>query len=185
MNTREIECRFLEIDKEKLVKKLLDLGAKDHGEEMIEEVIIYDALATWKTQNRILRLRKIGDVIKCTYKEHQSQTVDGAYEIEFEVSDYDKAELLFEKLGFVGYRHQQKKRHTLELHGATFDIDTWPKIPTYLEIEAESEQVLKDVVKTIGYDWNSAVFKDAAYIIEENYNIPVRALKWFTFDRVE
>lgn len=185
MNTREIECRFLEIDKEKLIKKLLDLGAKDHGEEMIEEVIIYDEAMLWKDQNRRMRLRKVGDKVQCSYKEHQAETVDGAYEIEFEVSDYEKAKLLFEKIGFVGYRHQQKRRHTLELDGVTFDIDTWPRIPTYLEIEAESEQKLKDAVTAIGYDWANVVFKNPAFIIEENYGIPVRALKWFTFDRVE
>ena len=42
MNTKEIEVRFLEVDKPSLVSKLLKLGAHDEGEIMLEETIIYD-----------------------------------------------------------------------------------------------------------------------------------------------
>jgi len=185
MTTQEIECRFLEIDKEALVKKLLELGAEDRGETLLEETIIYDAAGAWKTGNRFLRLRKVGDKIKLAYKEHREHAVDGAFEIEFGIDDYAKAELLFEKIGLVPFRRQQKKRHTLDLKGVTFDIDTWPRIPTYVELEAESEQSLKDAVKSINYDWKNAVFQNAAWVIEEKYGIPVRKLRYFTFDRCE
>ncbi|MCR4274916.1 MAG: CYTH domain-containing protein [Candidatus Campbellbacteria bacterium] len=185
MEHKEIECRFLEIDKDKLVKILLGLGAKDLGEVMLEETIIYDQALKWKEANRFVRIRKTGERVKLSYKEHNAHAVDGAYEIEFDVSDYKKAELLFEKVGLVPYRHQQKKRHTLELDGVTFDIDTWPRIPTYVELEAENEGDLKKVVLKIGYDWKDAIFNNAAWVIEEKYGIPVRKLRWFTFDRME
>jgi adenylate cyclase class 2 len=185
MNTQEIECRFLEIDKEALIKKLLELGAVDEGEIMLEETIIYDPELKWRDEHRFVRLRKVGDKTKLTYKEHREHTVDGAYEIEFGIDDYKKAELLFEKIGLKPFRHQQKKRHTLHLNGVTFDIDTWPRIPTYVELEGESEHALKDAAKVVGYDWKNAVFHNASWVIEEKYNIPVRKLQWFTFDRYE
>jgi adenylate cyclase class 2 len=185
MNTQEIECRFLEIDKEKLVKKLLELGAHDEGENMLEETIIYDKEATWKDSNKFIRLRKIGNKIKLSYKEHTAHTVDGAYEIEFGVDDFKKPELLFEQLGLKAYRHQQKKRHTLILEGVTFDIDTWPKIPTYVEIEGESEEALKKAALAVDFKWEDAEFHDAAWVIENKYNIPVRSMTWFTFDKFE
>lgn len=185
MNIQEIECRFLEIDKESLVKKLLELGAHDEGETMLEEIIIYDKEGKWKDSNKFIRLRRIGNKIKLSYKEHRSHTVDGVDEIEFEVDDFKKPELLFEKLGLVAYRHQQKKRHTLQLNDVTFDIDTWPRIPAYVELEGDSEEALKKAALTVGFDWNKAVFHDAAWVIENNYKIPVRSMKWFTFDRFE
>ena len=185
INTQEIECRFLEIDKDVLVKKLLELGAHDKGESMLEETIIYDPECNWRNENRFIRLRKVGDKTKLTYKEHREQAVDGAYEIEFGIEDYKKAELFFEKIGFKPYRHQQKKRHTLELSGVTFDIDTWPRIPTYVELEGESEQALKDAARAVGFDWKDVVLNDPAWIIENKCNIPVRKLRWFTFDKYE
>ena len=40
---KEIETRFLDIDKEELVKKLVSLGASDEGEEKLEEIIFHAA----------------------------------------------------------------------------------------------------------------------------------------------
>ncbi len=185
MNTQEIECRFLEINKEALIKKLHELGAVDEGETMLEETIIYDKDLKWREEQRFIRIRKVGDTTKLTYKEHREHTVDGTYEIEFEIDDFQKAEMLFEKAGLHPYRHQQKKRHRMKLNDVTFDIDTWPKIPTYVELEGESEKELKDAAQLIGLNWKDAVFHDAAWVIENKYNIPVRTLRWFTFDRYE
>jgi adenylate cyclase class 2 len=185
MSIKEIECRFLEIDKEDLVRRLLDLGAHDEGENMLSETIIYDVEGKWRDSNKFIRLRKVGDKIKLSYKEHRKHTIDGADEIEFEVNDFKKPELLFEKLGLVAYRHQQKYRHTLELNGVTFDIDTWPKIPVYVEIEGSSEEAIRKAAEAVGFNWDNAVFHDAAWVIENKYNIPVRSMKWFTFDRFE
>ncbi len=185
MNTQEIECRFLEIDKEALIKKLRELGAEDKGETLLEEVIIYDAEAEWRKENRFLRLRKTGDKTELSYKEHQAHAVDGAYEIDFEVGDFKKAELLLEKIGLKAYRHQQKYRHTFILEGVSFDIDTWPKIPTYVELEGDSEDVLKKAAEAVGLNWSDAEFHNASWVIENKYNIPVRSMKWFTFDKFE
>ncbi len=185
MNTQEIECRFLEIDKTALVKKLHDLGAEDKGEVMLEETIIYDPEFKWRDEQRFVRLRKQGDKIKLSYKEHQEHTVDGTYEIEFEISDYKKAELLFEKIGLKPYRHQQKYRHTFILNGVTFDIDTWPKIPSYVELEGYSEEELKKAAILVGYDWKDVEFHNARWVIENKYKIPVSTMQWFTFDRFE
>jgi adenylate cyclase class 2 len=182
---KEIECRFLEIYKDALIKKLIELGAEDQGEVMLEETIVYDKDLKFLEERRFVRLRKSGDTIKLTYKEHTHLAVDGAVEIEIEISDMKKAEAILEKIGLIAYRHQQKKRHTLILNDVTFDIDTWPKIPTYVELEGKSEDALKKMVELIGYDWKNVEFRDARRVIEEVYKIPVGKLKWFMFERVE
>lgn len=182
---QETECRFLEIDKDALVRKLKELGAEDRGEIMLEEVIIYGPDNAWKDEPRFIRLRKKGDATKLTYKEHRSQTLGGAYELELEVSDLEKAVSFFEAIGFPPYRRQQKKRHSFEHNGVTFDIDTWPRVPVYVELEGPSEEALKEAASNVGYDWADAVFNDAAWVLENKYHTPLRSLRWFTFDRVE
>ncbi len=185
MNTQEIECRFLEIDKEALIKKLRELGAKDLGEVMLEETIIYDRELKWRDEQRFLKLRKAKDKITLTYKEQKEHTIDGTYEIEFGIDDFKKAELLFEKIGLQPFRHQQKLRHTFQLGEVTFDIDTWPRMPAYVELEGDSEDDLKKAAQVVGYDWNNVTFKPPRWIIETKYNIPVGKMTWFTFDRFE
>ena len=182
---KETEVRFLEINKDSLVKNLKALGAADKGESMLEEVIIYDKDLKWLDERRFIRLRKSGDSTTLTFKHHTAMDKGEAVEIELEISDLEAAVSLFEAVGFVAYRRQQKKRHTLELDGVTFDIDTWPRIPTYIELEGESLEALKKAAKTIGLDWSRAVFKDARSVIEEVYHIPVSKMRWFTFDRFE
>lgn len=185
MNTKEIECRFLEIDKEKLVKKLNELGAHDEGENLIEETVIYDKDLKWRDEQKFVRLRKVGDKIKLTYKDQKIQTVDGTFEIEFEIEDYKKAKLLFEKIGLFPFRHQQKRRHAFKLDGVSVDIDSWPMIPTYVELEGESEEDLKKAAKLLELDWIKADFHNARWVIENVYKIPVGTFRWYRFDRCE
>jgi len=184
MNMREIEVRFLEIDKQSLVDCLVASGAEDRGEQLLTETIIYDRDLEWKEKNTFLKLRKTNTDTLLTYKE-QTDTIDGTLEIEFVVSDAEMAQALLAKLGYPGFRQQEKYRHTLVLDGVTFDIDTWPHIPTYVELEGSSEAALKQAAEKVGLAWIEAVVDNPRKIIEERYGIPVGSLRWFTFDRVE
>lgn len=183
---REIEARFLEIDKDEFVKKLHALGAKDLGEILLKEIIFFDRGLEWlKVGGEFIRLRIAGAKTILAYKHHKQKTVDGTTEIEFEVGDAKKAKAFLETIGFIAYRHQEKKRHTFQLDAVTIDIDTWPRVPTYVELEGSSEQALKDTAAKLGLEWNDAVFGAAGTIIEKHYGIPVHTMHWFTFDRFE
>jgi adenylate cyclase, class 2 len=182
---QEIEVRFLEINAEAIKQKLEELGAEDLGDELLEEVIFYDQDRTWLDERRFIRLRTRKGKTTLTYKQHHASTATDTEEIEFEVSDSSKAEAFLEKLGYHAFRHQQKKRHSYQFGEAEIDIDTWPQIPTYLEIEGSSEDVLRTTAEMLGLEWGDAVFEDARKIIEGRYNIPVSQMTWFTFERFE
>lgn len=186
MGYTEIEVRFLEINKESLIQKLTELGATDLGEKLLDERIIYDNELTWRDSvQKILRLRSVDGVTELAYKERKQLTADGMEEIEFGVSDIDAAEALLSRLGYSTFRYQQKKRHTFKLNEVIVDIDTWPKIPTYVELEGHSEDSLKWAAEQLGFDWSTAELRSPRTIIEDVYNIPVGNMKWFTFDRFE
>ncbi|MEK7128721.1 MAG: CYTH domain-containing protein [Patescibacteria group bacterium] len=182
---KEIEVRFLEIDKNELIKKLTKLGAIDNGETTLNEIIFYDPELSWLKERRFVRLRTIGNITNLTYKSNKDQTVDSAYEVEFSITEPQEAVKFLEGIGLVAYRHQEKKRHTFVAKDIVIDIDTWPKIPTYVEFEGPSEESLKNFSKLLGFSWSSAVFDDARGVIEKHYNIPIGEMKWFTFKRWE
>lgn len=185
MNTQEIECRFLEIDKEALIKKLNELGAADSDEEMVEETIFYDQELKWRDEQKFTRLRKTGGQTKLTFKDQKVQTIDGTFELEVTIDDYQKGLLLLEKIGLLPYRQQQKKRHSFTLNNVTVDIDTWPNIPTYVELEGESESDLKAAAELLDLDWNKADFHNARWVIENVYGVPVGNYRLFTFAKCE
>lgn len=184
MNT-EIEARFLEVNKRSLVSALIARGATDLGEVTLNEIIFYDKALTWSNKGRVVRLRSSGNKITLTYKENKAQTVDSAREIEFDVSSLPQAKLFLETVGLQAFRHQEKRRHSLQFGDVTIDIDTWPNIPTYAEFEGPSEAAIRAVAESVGYAWTDAVFDDARVIIEQRYNVPVSSLRWFTFERCE
>jgi len=93
-NNREIEVRFLNISPKSIIKKLQKLNAKDEGQYKILETIFYDKQKTWLEKGKFVRLRKARNKIFLSYKHHQKHTATGTFEIEFEVSSFNKAKLL-------------------------------------------------------------------------------------------
>ena len=58
------------------------------------------------------------------------------------------------------------------------DIDSWPLIPTYLEIEGQSEDAVYHVLEVLGFDKNDAttrdvegIYLDYGYKLEEIYDL--------------
>ncbi len=169
---KEIETRFLDIDKEKLAKELGELGAIDKGEEKLEEIIFHPADKSWIGKRKFVRLRKTKNKIKLTYKENVEQTADSAREIEFEVPDWDKCVEFLSKLGLEPMRQLEKYRHTFVLGDVTIDIDTWPKIPAYAEIEGSSVESLKAVSEKLHMDWEKRFDGDAREVFRRyGYNL--------------
>ncbi len=158
---QEIETRFLDVDKDELVKKLAQVGALDKGEEKLEEMIFHAADMSWVGKHKFIRLRKAENKIKLTYKENVEQTVDSAREVELEVSDLDKCSEFLSRIGLQLIRRLEKYRHTFELGDVTVDIDTWPKIPAYAEIEGPSVESLKKACNILDLDWEKRFDGDA------------------------
>jgi adenylate cyclase class 2 len=178
----EIETRFLEINKDELVKTLVSQGALDKGEQKLEEVIFHAADGSWIGKRKFVRLRKTKNKIKLTYKENVEQTVDSAREIELEVSDMGKCSQFFEKIGLKAMRELEKYRHTFELGEVTIDIDTWPKIPTYAEIEGPSIESVKDACSKLGFDWEKRFDGDAREVFK-HYGYDLDIIDVITFDK--
>lgn len=185
MQNREIEVKFLEINKEELIAKLRSFGATDIGERKESDWIYYDSAGEWRDSGKeFIRVRQ-GRKITMAYKKEEEDTVTGVKEIEFEISDTQKARDFLEATGFQLARAQEKIRHTFKFDDVTVDIDSWPRIPTYVELEGPSEESIKKAAGRLGFEWRRGIFGTAQNAIEKNYKIPVRKLRYFTFDKVE
>ncbi len=185
MTNREIEVKFLDVDKSALIEKLQSLKAKDLGEELITEQIFYDKEKKWIEEHKFIRIRTTKKGSFLTYKHTQDRTALGVLEIEFKIEEHQKVKDFLEQINFVMNRSQEKKRHKFTIEDVIIDIDTWPKIPTYVEIEGPNEAAIKKVSEQLGFDWTKGIFNTAAEVIEEVYKLQVRTFKYFTFDKVE
>ena len=150
---QEIEVKFLNIDQDKLQLKLAEIGAKKIGEYFYRRRVFdypdwrLDKAASW------LRLREEGDSITLSFKKrtgadtHDGTSNDtGMEEIEIEVNDFGRTAELILKLGFIEKHYAENKRIRWIKDGVEFDIDTYPELEPYLEIEAPAwEQIDKAI----------------------------------------
>ena len=141
----EIEAVYLDINKEEIEKELRAIGAEKTGDIFYRHSSYdYPDLRLDK-DNSWIRLRDEGDKIILAFKKRLGVTSqdgstndEGMEEIELEVSSYEETAHFLKKIGMVEKHEAEKKRSRWQKGEITFDIDTWPSIPTLLEIEAPS-----------------------------------------------
>lgn len=166
--TTEFEAKFCNVDHDEVRNKLKELGAKlVHPMRLMRRVTIdNDYMKTDK--DAFVRIRNQGDKTTITYKQFDDLSVDGAKEIEVEVDDFEKAVSLFAEAGLPYRSFQESKRETWELEGCTIELDEWPWLDPYIEIEGQNSDEVKNTAKKLGYEWDDAVFGDvmAAYRVQ-------------------
>lgn len=157
----EYEVRVLEIDHDEMVKKLESLGAELQF-DTLQQRYVYDFNPV--IDSKWIRLRTNGIKTTLTIKDLNAKTIDGTKELEIEVDDFDKTNQILEELGYKNRGFQQNKRTQYILDGVEIDLDRWPLIPEYLEIEGESEQAIYDCLDKIGISKDKIVTLDVSSI---------------------
>lgn len=177
MNT-EYEARVLEIDREKIVQKIKDLGGKLVG-EWEQKRYVYDF--TPAEESKWIRLRTNGEVATLTVKEIVNDKIDGTREWEVEVSDFEGTNAILNQLGYKARAYQENRRTRYMLDGVELDIDEWPRIPAYLEIEAASETEVMRVVELLGVEPEKVTTLGVSGIYSDFYGIDVNAIPELRF----
>lgn len=145
----EYEIRVLEINHEEMVKKLASLGAELQF-SALQQRLVYDLKP--KNDHKWLRLRTNGMKTTLTIKDVEAKTVDGTKELEIEVDDFEKTNEILESLGYHNRGFQQNKRTQYLLDGVEIDLDRWPLIPEYMEIEGSSEEAVYTCLEKLGLE---------------------------------
>ena len=176
MNT-EYEVKILEIDKNDFIKRLEQLGAKKE-EYFFQRRNVYDFNPAIK--GKWIRLRTNGRESTLTIKNIISPLIDGTKEIEIVVSDFDKCKYILNELGYHPKGYQENKRTRYYLDGVEIDIDTWPMIPTYVEIEGNSEEKVMTLIRKLGYNEDEITTLDVDSIYKKyGYNLDeIKELKF-------
>ncbi|PRX51074.1 adenylate cyclase class 2 [Prauserella shujinwangii] len=144
----EHEAKVLDIDPDAMQRLILDKGGQKLGERFMRRYV-YDI--TPGDQSKWIRLRDTGDETTLTVKQITSDAIDGTHEIEVGVDDFAATNALLGVMGFSAKSYQETKRTSFILDGAQVEIDTWPRIPPYLEIEAGSRDEVIRVAGLLGY----------------------------------
>ena len=151
----EIEVKFLNIDPDLIENRLKEVGAKKVFERFYKRKAFdypdlrLDKAGAW------IRLRDEGDKITLAFKQRIGMAADaksndkGMEEIEVEVDDFEKTANLLLKAGFIEKHYAENKRIRYQLDDIEFDIDFFPQIEPYLEIEAPSWERINEAISLL------------------------------------
>ena len=180
------------IEKLKLLFFELDNLLSDKDKKRLKEIIGYNNLSIICTKKNLLELlnnRKLINFIKRYHNNSKKwirvrQTNDKTtiavkhilapnetnlqqmQETEIEVPSISEANNLLEALGYSYKSYQEKERITYVLDGIELDIDTWPGIPSYVEVEGKSEKELESILNKLGYTISDTVSCTADEVYE-------------------
>ncbi len=174
----EYEARILEIDKDKLIKRLNKLNAKFVG-EFNQKRYVYNIIP--KADGKWLRLRTNGKKTTLTYKSVEKNSIDGTKEFEIEVDNFENTNSLLELAGIKNKGYQENNRVQYVLDDVEIDIDTWPMIPTYVEIEGKSEESVLNIIKKLGINDKKITTLDVQSLYKEIYNIDITKIDVLKF----
>lgn len=145
----EFEAKILNVDPDEITARILAAGGAVVRPETLMRRRVYDIVAG--DAGRWIRLRDSGSEITLAVKEIAHDGIDGTTETEVRVDDFDTTDRLLQRLGFSAKSYQENRRTSFVLDGARLEIDRWPLIPAYLEVEGDSREHVLAVAARLGH----------------------------------
>ena len=162
----EIDNLLNEEDKSKLkdiikTNAFTDLLEKENLIEILNKKELINFLEKFHNNSKKwIRLRKTNKKTTLTVKHilaDNDTNIQQMMETEMEVPSIKEANDLLRALGYSHKCYQEKKRISYVLNNHTIDIDTWPGLPTYMEIEGEDEEDINSILNLLGYSIKDTV----------------------------
>lgn len=167
----EIEAKFPDVDADVLRSVLKKNGAKlEHLEVLMRRKNFdysdgrLDKIGGW------IRVRDEGDKVTLSYKQLDDRTLHGTKEVNVVVDDFDKTCQFLESIGMVAKAYQETKREKWNYKDVEVTIDTWPWVPTFVELEGPTEEIVKNVASGLGFDWKNAMHGSVETIYQMHYD---------------
>ena len=164
----KLKLLFFEIDNlldDNLKDELQKIVGKDKLKDILDSSNLLEILNDSKlklfiskfrnNENKWIRLRTSNNRTTLTVKHilaPQKETMlQQMKETEMVVPSREQANDFLEAIGLSHKGYLEKKRITYMLKGHLIEIDTWPKIPTYFELEGKNENDIEEILQLLGY----------------------------------
>ena len=178
---QEIETKILKIDKGAVAQKLVELGA----EQIQDTKLIVD----WFRPSGIkdgedpwfLRIRTdASGKSEVTWKSKPDHIgiSKQVHEINFPLEQSEPVAEFFQAIGFEKYAHQEKFRISWKFKNWRFDLDQYPGMSAYLEIEGDNEAHLKEAIELLGLSGHKASSAGERLLIQNEYKLDWHNMKF-------
>ena len=143
----EYELKFLDIQVDKVIKRIEAIGGRKlRDRHLLRRCIFYIPNGL---KGSFIRVRDEGDRVTLTYKQSNGLSVN---ELEEEVESFEKTLELLKCMQLIYSSYQENYRESYLYEDATITFDTWPGLPTFIEVEALDENGLLKVTSLLELD---------------------------------
>jgi adenylate cyclase, class 2 len=159
----EYEARFMGVDLSK-IRERLDQHPEitcDYPRTLLRRYILEDSSSTGRGYLR-LRTGEFGKSFLTLKSATGSEGVDAFSEVTVEVGDEEATLSLFGHLGFKVLRYQENYREQWRWGKIIFDLDEWPGLPPFLEIEADDAGGVAEGARYLELSMDDAEFDNVS-----------------------
>jgi predicted adenylyl cyclase CyaB len=148
---KEIEVKIRNIDKKKIIEKVLNLGAKKVFSGRIIDYRFDTVQRDLSQKGKALRIRKKGKNIYLNLKGKKKtyENVINRREIGVRISNFKVMQRILNELGLIKIFELDKIRTEFKLENMKFDIDEYVGLDPILEIEGDSYENVQEYIKKL------------------------------------
>jgi len=191
---KEFEFQFIDIDISDFKNKLEEVGAESIHDEITYKSSYFYMNECCDTsvsanENSFIRVRLEGNIVTLTMKK-----IGEGFADEMEYFSNVKSDILYnETVAFysMSYKNKvvtEKKSEKWKYDDIIINIDTWPGLPSYIEVEGPATKDIFEFMKELGYTGEYKYFKHGAFdYYVHKYGIKREILRKssLTFDTID
>ncbi len=170
---QEIEAKFLNQNHDEIRTKLRELGAVcEHPMKLMRRTVFDFPDRRLQKEGAWVRLREeLNGSIELTLKQVKTDTLSGVHEATVTVGSYEDAQHFVLATGLEIKGEQESKREVWRLGEVEIMLDEWPWVKPFIEIEAPTEEQVKDLAQKLGLNWADAKFGGVTPVYLAEYNL--------------
>jgi adenylate cyclase, class 2 len=171
MENQELEAKFININKEEIRKRLQVCRAVLVKPEFLQKRIAFYLPKGHEIKGSWARIRDEQDKITMSIKIIDGEGINDQKEICLKIDSFNEGEKFLKTLGCMRKSYQENKRELWKIGDVEIMIDEWPFVDPFIEIEADSEEKIKDVAIKLGFKYEDAIFGSTAIITRKKYGL--------------
>ncbi|MCL2095219.1 CYTH domain-containing protein [Candidatus Saccharibacteria bacterium] len=164
--TTEIEAKWVDVKHDVLRAVLRVAGAEMVRPEGKNQRTVFDL-----GPRSFARVREGAGLVTMTYKQFESNDINGMKEIDIDISDYEKGVEMLKAFGMKAKSEQETLREVWYLGAVEVALDTWPWLPPIVELEGPSEVEVEEAAAKLGLSMSEALYGSVDVVYAKYYDV--------------